>query len=52
MEKSRKAPRLRNRVSPKIEQKVLDYSLEFPIQGQMRVTNELKKRDIIPPSFT
>ena len=42
-EKSRKAPRLRNRVSPEVEQKVLDYSLEFPTQGQMRVANQLKK---------
>ena len=33
LEKSLKAPRLRNRVAPEIEQKVLDYSLEFPTQG-------------------
>ena len=46
MEKSRKAPRLRNRVAPEVEQKVLDYSLEFPTQGQMRVANELKKQGI------
>ena len=46
LEKSRKAPRLRNRVSPEVEQKVLDYSLEFPTQGQMRVANELKKQGI------
>ena len=46
LEKSRKAPRLRNRVAPEIEQKVLDYSLEFPTQGQKRVANELKKQGI------
>jgi len=46
LEKSRKAPRLRNRVAPEIEQKVLAYSLEFPTQGQMRVANELKKQGI------
>ncbi len=46
MEKSRKAPRLRNRVAPEVERKVLDYSLEFPTQGQMRVANELKKQGI------
>ena len=46
LEKSRKAPRLRNRVSPAVEQKVLDHSLEFPTQGQMRVSNELKKQGI------
>jgi len=44
LEKSRKAPRIGNRVAPEIEQKVLDYSLEFPTQGQVRVSNELKKQ--------
>ena len=46
LEKSRKVPRLRNRVAPEIEQKVLDYSLELPTQGQKRVANELKKQGI------
>ncbi len=46
LEKSRKAPRLANRVAPEVEQKVLDYSLEFPTQGQKRVANELKKQGI------
>ena len=43
LEKSRRAPRIGNRVAPEIEQKVLDYSLEFPTQGQVRASNELKK---------
>ena len=30
LEKSRKVARIGNRVAPEIEQKVLDYSLEFP----------------------
>ena len=30
MEKSRRVPRVGNRVAPEIEQKVLDYSLQFP----------------------
>jgi len=46
LEKSRKAPRIGNRVAPEIEQKVLDYSLEFPTHGQVRVSNELKKQGI------
>ena len=46
IEKSRKAPRIGNRVAPEVEQKVLDYSLEFPTQGQKRVANELKKQGI------
>jgi hypothetical protein len=37
LEKSWKAPRICNRVAPQVEQKVLDHSLEFPTQGQMRV---------------
>lgn len=46
LEKSRRVPRIANRVAPEIEQKVLDYSLEFPTQGQKRVANELKKQGI------
>lgn len=42
LEKSRKAPRASNRLSPEIEQKILDYSLEFPTHGQRRTSNELK----------
>jgi transposase InsO family protein len=44
LEKSRKSPRIGNRVAPEIEQKVLDYSLDFPTQGQVRVSNELKRQ--------
>ena len=46
IEKSRKVPRIGNRVSPEVERKVLDYSLEFPTQGQKRVANELMKQGI------
>ncbi len=46
LEKSRKVPRVANRVAPEVEQKVLDYALEFPTQGQKRVSNELKKQGI------
>jgi len=46
LEKSRKVPRVANRVAPEIEQKVLDFALEFPTQGQKRVSNELKKQGI------
>lgn len=46
MEKSRRVPRIGNRVAPEIEQKVLDYSLQFPTHGQTRVANELKKTGI------
>ncbi len=42
LEKSRRAPRLSNRIGPEIEKKILDYSLEYPTHGQVRVANELK----------
>ena len=47
LEKSRRSARIGNRVPPEIEQKVLDYSLEYPTQGEMRAANELKKRGIV-----
>jgi len=47
LEKSRQAPRVGNRVAPEIEQKVLDYSLQFPTHGQVRTANELKLLGIV-----
>lgn len=47
LEKSRRSPRLGNRVAPEIEQKILDYSLEFPTHGQTRASNELKRKGVI-----
>jgi transposase InsO family protein len=46
LEKSRRAPRVGNRVPEEVERAVLDYSLEFPTHGQVRVSNELKRRGI------
>jgi transposase len=46
LEKSRRAPRIGNRVAPEIEAKILEYSLEFPTHGQVRVENELKQKGI------
>lgn len=46
LEKSRRVPRIGNRVAPEIEQKLLEYSLEYPTQGQVRAANELKKQGI------
>ena len=43
LEKSRRKPRIGNRVDESIEQKILDYALEFPTHGQVRVANELLK---------
>lgn len=46
LEKSRKKPRLANRVAPEVEQAVLDYCLQEPTHGQIRVANELRKRGV------
>lgn len=46
IEKSRRAPRMGNRVAPEIEQRILDYSLEFPTHGQARVSNEFRRQGI------
>lgn len=47
LDQARNTPRIKNRVAPEIEQRLLDYSLEFPTHGQLRVSNELKKEGII-----
>lgn len=46
VEKSRSAPRIGNRCAPETEQAILDYSLQEPTHGQVRVSNELKMKGI------
>jgi hypothetical protein len=46
LEKSRRAPRVGNRVPAEVEEQVLGYALERPTHGQVRVSNELKKRGV------
>lgn len=43
LEKARNRPRYANRVNDDVEAKILEYSLEYPTQGQVRVANELLK---------
>jgi hypothetical protein len=46
LKKSRRAPRTANRLSPGIERMILDYSLDYPTHGQVRVANGLKARGV------
>jgi len=51
LEKTRRKPNQKNRVEPQIEQAVLDFALEFPAHGQVRVSNELRKAGVfVSPS--
>ncbi len=43
---SRKKPIVANRVAAQVEQAVVDFALEQPAFGQLRVSNELKKRGV------
>lgn len=43
---SRKKPNIRNRVDPETEKAVVEFTFEFPAYGQLRASNELKKRGI------
>lgn len=44
LHKNKRTPNLKNRVDTAIEQAVLDYAIEQPAHGQVRVSNELRKR--------
>lgn len=43
---SRKKPIVKNRVSPEVEQKVVEYAIDQPAYGQQRASNELKKQGV------
>lgn len=42
-EKTKKVARVKNRFSQEIEDAILDYSLNYPTHGQVRVANELNR---------
>jgi transposase InsO family protein len=46
VEKTRRKPNLRNRTAPEIEEAILEIALEQPAYGQVRVSNELRKRGL------
>lgn len=51
LDRNRRVPNHKNRVDPSIEQAVTDYAIEEPAHGQVRVSNELRKRGVfVSPS--
>lgn len=51
IDKTRRKPNLLNRVDDAIEQAVLAHAIAFPAHGQLRASNELRKRGIfVSPS--
>jgi hypothetical protein len=51
LEKSRRVPRMRNRVAIETEERLLQYALEFPTHGQTRTANELLKQGVTISPF-
>ena len=51
IERTRRKPDLKNRIDPVIEETVVDYALEEPAFGQVRASNELRKKGVfVSPS--
>lgn len=51
LDKSRRMPNLKNRTDEMTEKAVLEIAVEFPAFGQLRVSNELRKRGVfVSPS--
>jgi transposase InsO family protein len=51
LDKSRRKPNIKNRVDEQTETAVVEYAIEQPAHGQVRASNELRKRGVfISPS--
>lgn len=51
LDKSRRQPNIKNRVDEATEQAVIEIAVEFPAFGQLRASNELRKKGIfVSPS--
>lgn len=48
--RSRRAPNLKNRTDEATEQAVVDYAIAFPTHGQHRASNELRKQGVLSPT--
>lgn len=48
--RSRRAPNLKNRTDEATEQAVVDYTVAFPTHGQHRASNELRKQGFLSPT--
>src|SRR5258705_2438590 len=46
-EMSRRKPILVNRVAPEIERAVVELAIDQPTWGQLRVSNELRKKGVV-----
>lgn len=46
LDKDRRVPNIRNRVDPTVESAVIEYAVEQPAHGKVRVSNELRKRGV------
>lgn len=46
VEKSRSRPNLRNRTAPEIEEAIVELAVQEPALGQVRVSNELRRRGL------
>lgn len=50
IDKNRRQPNYKNRVSDSVEEAVVAHALEFPAHGQQQASNELRKKGIFVSS--